>query len=261
MAHTRLRLGETWRVLAYALLFALAFVMLGRLQLAAFNAPATQRLLQRFGFADGSTDAQLAEQAKAVAEASREALQRAPAGHRLDTLRLGYELGYASERIGFFALAPAAARERARALLQSNETSAAALADRLGVAPATALQSNSLREFSDLSARYEADENGVAARVQQRLSPWHRHVYLLGVHLGIESARIDATGGERSLPPAALIRRHATLAGVPPTLWQPLAAGIGDSAAQRVQGYRDAVQALAAAFALQDAADGEASRR
>ena len=253
MLHTGIRLGEAWRVLAYALVLALGFVLLGRAQLAAFSAAPTQRVLQHFGLLDGESDVRLAEQAQGVAMASREAMQRAPAGHRLDTLRLGYELGYASERIAFFAMASPQARDRARALLAPREAAAEALADALSVGPAAALQSASLREFNELGARYEADENGVAARMQQ-LSPWHRHVYLLGVHVGIESARIDATGGEHSLPPAALIRRHATLAGIDAALWQPLAASpAAETAAQRTQRYRDAVQALAGHLAQQDA--------
>ena len=247
------RRSEAWRVLAYALALALAFVVLGRAQLALFSAAPVQSLLQRLGLLHGEADAQLQAQAQDVAAASREALQRAPAGHRLDTLRLGYELGYLSERVAFFALASASARERARDLLAPRAAAADALAGKLGVAPATALDSTSLRQFNELGARYEADENALAARLGQRLSPWHRHVYLLGVHIGIESARIEASGGEHALPPATLIRRHATLAGIDAALWQPLAAAPqGEPPALRQQRYRDAVQALATALAQQD---------
>jgi hypothetical protein len=254
MVHTGVRFGEAWRVLAYALALALGFVLLGRAQIAVFTAPLTQRVLQQFGLLDGTSDAQLAQQAQAIAAASREAAQRAPPGHRLDTLRLGYELGFASERVAFFAMASAAQREQARSLLAPHQAAADTLATKLGVAPAPLLQSVNLREFNELSARFEADQNGVAARVQQQLSPWHHHVYLLGVHIGIESARIEATGGEHSLPPAALIRRHATLAGIEPALWRPLAAEPAvEVPEQRTQRYRAAVQALASALAQQDA--------
>jgi hypothetical protein len=224
MARTSISFGEAWRVLAYTLALALAFVALGRLQLALFTAPLTQQLLQGTGLLDGQTDAKLKDEAEAVAAASRQAMTQASAGHRLATLRLGYELGFVSQRIGLFALAEASARERAWQLLAPRQAEADALALQLGVAPAAALRPASLREFNELGARYESDDNGLAARVQQRLSPWHRHVYLLGVHIGIESARIEATAGEHSLPPATLIRRHATLAGIEPALWQPLAA-------------------------------------
>ena len=227
-----------------------------------FTAPLTQRVLQQFGLLDGTSDAQLAQQAQSIAAASHEAAERAPPGHRLDTLRLGYELGFASERVAFFAMASAAQRERARMLLAPHQATADSLAAKLGVAPAPVLQSINLREFNELSARFEADQNGVAARVQQRLSPWHRHVYLLGVHIGIESARIEATGGEHSLPPAALIRRHATLAGIEPALWQPLAdEPVVEVPEQRTQRYRAAVQALASVLAQQDALDTGAVSR
>ncbi|HMO46225.1 MAG TPA: hypothetical protein PKB14_09365 [Rubrivivax sp.] len=252
--------GESWRVLAYTLVLALAFVALGRAQVALFNAPAVQRLLQGTGLVDGLSDAKLGEQAAAVAAASRDALARAPAGHRLATLRLGYELGYVSEHFGLFALAPEPARERAWQVLAPQRATADAMAAQLGVAPAAALRSGSLREFGELDARYEADESGLAARLEQQLSPWHRHVYLLGVHLGIESARIEATQGERSAPPAALIRRHAALAGIASALWQPLSAAPGGTPAEQTQRYRSAVQALAAALAQQDAASAPGTR-
>lgn len=255
MARSGITFGETWRVLAYTLVLALAFVALGRAQIELFNAPVMQRLLQRVGLADGLSDTQLQQQAQAVAAASREAIAHAPAGHRLTTLRIGYELGYVSEHIGLFAMAPAPARERARQLLAPRQATAEALAAGLGVAPAAALASDSLRQFGELGARYETDENGLAARLEQRLSPWHRHVYLLGAHIGMESARIEATQGEQSAPPATLIRRHAALAGIEPALWQPLAAPAeAATPALRMQRYRDAVQALASALAQQDAA-------
>ncbi|HRH86949.1 MAG TPA: hypothetical protein PLO41_08895 [Rubrivivax sp.] len=256
MARDRIHFGETWRVLAYTLVLALAFVALGRSQLAAFNAPFAQHWLQRLGLLDGNSDAELARQAQQVGADSRDAMQRAPPGHRLATLRLGYELGYASERVGVFATAAPQVREQAWQLAAPYQANADELAALLGVAPAPALRTDNLREFNELGNRYEADENGLAARVQQRLSPWHRHAYLLGVHIGIESARIDATEGEHSLPPASMMRRHATLAGMAPELWQPLAAppAADEAPAQRVQRYRAAVQALADALAQQDAA-------
>ena len=131
-----------------------------------------------------------------------------------------------------------------------------ALARQLGVPATPALRSTSLREFTEIAARYEADENGLAARLQQQLSPWHRHVYLLGVQMGIEAARLDTTAGESMQPAAALIRRHATLAGIDPALWQPLATPPDGDAAGRLPHYRAAVQALAGALAAQDTAAG-----
>lgn len=57
-------------------------------------------------------------------------------------------------------------------------------------------------------------------------------------------------------PAAALIRRHATLAGIDPALGQPLAAPPDGDAAGRLPHYRAAVQALAGALAAQDTAAG-----
>ena len=82
MARDRIHFGETWRVLAYTLVLALAFVALGRSQLAAFNAPFAQHWLQRLGLLDGNSDAELARQAQQVGADSRDAMQRAPPGHR-----------------------------------------------------------------------------------------------------------------------------------------------------------------------------------
>lgn len=262
MARDGITFGEAWRVLAYTLALALAFVLLGRAQVALFNAPLVQRLLQGSGLVDGLSDTRLQEQAETIAAASRDAMTTAPAGHRLATLRLGYELGYVGERAGVFAMSQAAARERAWQMLAPSRRIADEMARLLGVAPAEALRCTSLREFNELATRYEADENGLATRLQQRLSPWHRHVYLLGVHVGIESARIDATQGEQSLPPAALIRRHAALAGIAPALWQPLAAAPpgSETPAALMQRYRGAVQALAGALAQQDAASAPGAR-
>jgi hypothetical protein len=115
-----------------------------------------------------------------------------------------------------------------------------------------------LREFTELGMRYEGDENGLAARIEAQMSPLHRQLYLLGVQLGGEAARIEDSGGRFSLPPETLIARHATLAGIEPRLWRPLAVppAQGEPPAQVVRRYRAALEALAEGVARQDAADG-----
>jgi hypothetical protein len=124
------------------------------------------------------------------------------------------------------------------------------MAHMLGVQEETALATRSLEEFGDMSERIENDDSGAAARVQQQLSPLHSHLYLLGAHVGTEAARIMTTGGEISLPPAKKISRHATLAGIAPALWQPLARMPRDETPAQVQArYRDALNALVAALA------------
>lgn len=131
----------------------------------------------------------------------------------------------------------------------------------LGLGEVEALPARSLREFTELGARYEADANGLAARVEQQLSPLHRHLYLLGTHLGGEMARVDDSDGRFALPPATPIRRHAVLAGIDAAVWQPLIVEPRDETpAQVVQRYRRAVDALAVELERLDAADTPATR-
>lgn len=254
MSLQRIDFAELRRVLAYTLTIALAFVALGRLQLALFQAPATQGWLERLGLLQDDADAPLRAQQQQIAAASRAALARLAPGHRLAALSLGYELGYASQLSGSVAMSSPQLRAGVEQLAEPHRQRAAALAAQWGVAPAPALAASSLREFTELGARYEADENGLAARVAQQLSPLHRELYLLGVHLGGEAARVRSSGGQFALPPASLIRRHATLAGIEPRWWQPLAAvpAADEPPAQIVQRYDAALRALAAAVARQD---------
>ena len=256
MPSRSLRWSEIWRVLAYTLAIAIAFVALGRLELAVFGAPRVNELLLRLGWVDADPAARWQREAEQVGAASQEAIRRAPDGHRLATLRLGFELGRASDLIGSHAMSPAEAQRLARERAEPHLELAGQLAAQLGLGGARALEADSLKAFTEIGRRYEADENGLAGRIEQQLSPLHRHLYLLGVHLGGEASRIEDSGGKFSLPPASLIGRHATLAGVPAALWQPLAAEPKDEPPQQVlQRYRAALQALADELARRDAAD------
>jgi hypothetical protein len=255
MPQRKSKLAETWRVLAYTLAIALGFIALERAQMALFTLPGTARVLQRIGWLDADPAAKLQKEAEQVAAASRDALQRLPSGHRLATLRLGYDLGYTSQLVGVYAMSPpalqAAARQRAEPVLASARQQAQAL----GLGAVEPLPARSLREFSELGARYEADENGLAARVEGQLSPLHRHLYLLGAQVGAEMARVEDSGGQFALPPATPIRRHAVLAGIDAAVWQPLVVEPRDETpAQVVLRYRRAVDALAAEVTRLDAA-------
>jgi hypothetical protein len=240
--------SETWRVLAYTVAIALGFVALGRLQLAGFRAFGDEQALARWGLIDGQPEDKLREQAALVAAESSQALLRLPAGHRLATLRLGYGLGYTSQLTGAFAMSSPDVQAKVHALGQPHLQFAREQALLLGLGDVAALPVRSLKEFTELNQRYEADPDGLAARVQSTLSPLHRHLYLLGVHLGTESARVEGSAGQLALPPASLIRLHATLAGVPPALWKPLTvAPRNDEPPPQVLGrYRAALAALAA---------------
>ena len=114
--------------------------------------------------------------------------------------------------------------------------------------PVTPLVTRTLDDFARLTDRIEADETGLAEHINRAFSPYHRHLFLLGMHLGTEAARIQSSGGSLSLPPRAQIRRHATLAGIPPVLWEPLAAAprYGEQPGEVLARYRNDLTALAA---------------
>jgi hypothetical protein len=260
MSPRSLPFAEIWRVLAYTLAIALAFVLLGRLQLALFNVHGTQQWLQRMGWIQADPAAALQRQTAEIAAASSAALRQLPPGHRMAALRLGYELGYASQLVGVHAMSPPEAQALGRQQAAPHAALAAQIAAQWQLGPAQPLDARSLREFTELGVRYEADENGLAARIEQRMSPLHRQLYLLGTLLGGEAARIEDSGGRFSLPPDTLIARHATLAGIEPGLWQPLAAAPArdEAPAQVLQRYRSALQALAKQLQQQDADDAAA---
>ena len=242
--------SETWRVLAYTLAIALGFIALGRLQLELLGGVASHELLGRAGVVENADDtAALLRRAKQIAEDSRVASQRLPAGHRLATFRMGYELGYVSELIGSVSRSNAELRAKVQTLADAHIGASQAMARALGVQAEAALPVRTLQEFGDLAQRIESDEGGAAARIERQLSPLHRHLYLLGAQLGCEAARIETTGGRMSLPPAKSIMQHATLAGIDATLWQPLARMPGnETPAQVLARYRNALNALGMAL-------------
>jgi hypothetical protein len=65
---------------------------------------------------------------------------------------------------------------------------------------------------------------------------------------------VESSHGERSSPQASAIRRHATLAGVAPAAWQPLAADPGGAAPAAVlEQHRRAIAQVMAAIAAGEA--------
>jgi len=253
--------SETWRVLAYTLAIALAFIALQRLQLAVFSLPGTAVLLERFGLRDARPQDALQEQAAQVAADSRDALARLPQGHRMAALRLGYDLAYANYLVAGYAMAPPQIQAAARQRVEAQVAEARRHARTLGVGEVDLLPAHSLKQFVDLCQRYEADQSGLAARVEQRVSPLHRHLYLLGAQAGCEAARVADTGGLHSLPPATPIRRNAVLAGIDETHWQPLIVEPRDETpAQVLLRYAQAIDQLMAEVARQDAADTAVAR-
>lgn len=237
---------ESWRVLVYTLAVALAFIAFGRFQLQLFGGLASTAMFGQAGLYETAPDAALLEQAAQVASRSQSASSRLPAGHRVAALRMGYEIGYASHLIGSVAMSDQTLQDKVRWLAGKHIEVAQLAAQHLGVPPEGSLTTRKLQQFTDLHKRIEDDETGAAARIEERLSPLHRHLFLLGAHLGNEHARIETSGGELLSPPARLIRRHATLAGIELALWQPLiVTPSGETPEQTIARYRDGLARLA----------------
>jgi hypothetical protein len=200
-------------------------------------------------------DARLAAEADDVAARSRAAAATLPPGHRLATFRLGYEVGWASEFAGSFAMSDPAVQAKVRAITDAHVAIAREQARRIGVDTAVdMLPSRTLTDFVRLQERFEADESGLAGRVEARLTPLHRHLFLLGAAVGGEAAKVQGSNGKFSEPPVETIRRHATLAGVAPAAWQPLAVDhTGEPPATVLERYGAALDGVMAALAADDA--------
>ena len=105
-------------------------------------------------------------------------------------------------------------------------------------------------EFGRVPTRLDADELGLAARLEAATSRRHRHLLLLGVHVGVAAALADATAGELQNPLRDYIGRHATLAGVPPAAWEPVAReASGATPQEKLAAYQTALSGLEMAVA------------
>lgn len=246
--------SETWRVLAYTVAIALAFVVLGRLESGAMTMFDLDNRMARGEVEAPSADAALAREAERIALASRDALARTP-GRRAIAFRLGYELGYASTFVGSFANSDATVQAKARVIGDRHVAIAQVNAAAFGIARVDMLPAANLSAYVALNDRFEADENGIGAQIEARASPLHRQLYVLGTLVGGEAADVESSGGKMSQPPGPQIRRHATLAGVDRALWLPLALAPRDTPPEQVLGnYRGALEVLAADLAARDAA-------
>ncbi|HEY2187228.1 MAG TPA: hypothetical protein VGH48_01545 [Caldimonas sp.] len=253
------RWRESWRVLAYSAAAALAFVVLEKIELALFDLAGADRMLAA---ARGATaDDRLAAEAATLAARSRTPAAALPAGHRAAAFRLGYEIGFASELAGSFAMSDPAVQAKAKVVADAHVAVARQQARRLGIDDdhVAALPSRTLTDFVRLQDRFEADESGLARRVEARLTPIDGQLFLLGASVGGEAARVESSGGKLSGPSVEAIRRHATLAGIAPAVWQPLAVDrSGAPQASVLEGHRVAIAGVMAALAAEDAADARA---
>jgi hypothetical protein len=164
----------------------------------------------------------LDREAKRVSEVSAERDAQLTAEHRIAAWWLGVHLGYLSQYLGSFGASDTAVREQARAASAKRIAAAQDLADRLGVGAVAPLESSTAAQFSGLTARIEADEGGIGARIEERTTPRHKHLYLMGMHVGATRASLQGESWRRIIVPGQHIARHATLAGLEREQWEPL---------------------------------------
>lgn len=172
----------------------------------------------RKGWFAGNPTAELAGEAREVAERSAAAEAKLTPQHAVAAWQLGYMLGMLSQVLGGYAGQDNEAVARFRA---SVESELQPLAMFLGVGPVAPLPVRTARDFAQIRERMEADEWGLAAKVEAATSPRIGHLFMLGLQVGITAASMN-TPRLLPLPPAKLIGRHATLAGLPPESWEPL---------------------------------------
>lgn len=167
-----------------------------------------------------------------------------PAGRWADVFQLGLDFGYVSQWLGGYGQQPPDVMFQLARPVASILTRLTNTAVQLGVSPIAPLEMRTAADFSRLSERIEADESGVAQRIEQVNSPRLRHLFLFGAHAGTQRAALESSGDLIPIPKTALIGQHATLAGVPEALWRPLARVESGTSAERRRAYLEAVEAV-----------------
>jgi hypothetical protein len=164
--------------------------------------------------------------------------------HPLVAYRLGMQYGFLSQWLGSYgAQSEAQMRELAKPL-ESNLKALRELAQFLGVGAIAPLPVKTAADFGLLTQRLENDAGGVAAQVEQATSPRLRHLFMLGVHTGMQVAALASPHDIDPIPASSLIGKHATLAGVPEPLWRPLAKLPPGDKVSRRNAYREAALAV-----------------
>lgn len=197
---------------------------------------------------DASNAAGWEREAAAVADASRQADGRLPPESRLSAYRLGFHVGYCSNLLGSMALSAPERQEQMRQILAPRIQAIDNLGQELGVGSVALLGVNTVDEFGRLPDRLDADELGLAARLESVTSRRHRHLLLLGMQAGAGAALAQVTGGSLHEQLRPLAGRHATLAGVPAQAWEPVTVAPGGATPdERMAAYQAALNALDAA--------------
>lgn len=159
----------------------------------------------------------------AVAQSSRARESALPPTHRLAAFDFGLRMGIAAAMAGQATSPGLSAEQRAAAVREAQDfVDEGDLARTLIGTRVQVLQSADFGDWSRLPQRIEADEGGIAARIESATTARHRHLYMLGMQVG------RAVWAPRTLreslgePLAEAVALHASLAGLPKRLWEPL---------------------------------------
>jgi hypothetical protein len=220
---------------------------------AAWMGLASPALTARFANAVPGSD--LDRRAREIAEAARTG-PAVSAAQRQAAWRAGHFLGLASQ---FEHAARVLKTDWHAQGTRQTLAQAQAAADALDLGPVRPLTGSTLEAAGNLSHRIEADELGLAARIERAGNARQRHLFLAGMHSGKAAyTRLYATALDSNVD-APGIERHARLAGLPPALWQPLVQPPGATPEARRDAFIAAVQAVDAALQA-GAGDGGTAR-
>jgi hypothetical protein len=195
----------------------------------------------------------LEQEASRVAEVSAAREAQLTAEHRVAAWWLGVHLGYLSQYLGSFGSSDTPVRQQAYAASEKRIAAAQDLAALLGIGPVHPLESSTAAQFSGLTARIEADAGGVGARIEERTTPRHKHLYLMGMHVGMTRASMQGDGWRRIIVPGQHIARHGALAGFSREQWEPLTRlPRGATQAEVIQSYEAAERVIQQAILSAD---------
>lgn len=243
---------ERRRILLAILTISLLYIAIQELQIRG----ASQ--LARYGWTVNDPARMFAAEAEEVAEQSRLREAALPADFPLQVFQLGIEYGYVNQWLGGYGNRSAEEMDWLSRPIGHRLQRLEQLARELSVAPAAPLPMRTAADFSQLTQRIEADEDGLAGRIEAAGSIRLRHLFLLGAHVATEIAALESARDLIPIPATQLIGQHATLAGISEDYWRPLGRYEGDTPAARSAAYQAAARRLEAS--LEELGNPEAPR-
>jgi len=157
--------------------------------------------------------------------------------------RLGGTLGWAGTVLGSYAGTPDIQLQQRRAMADQF-AEASRLAAALGAGTVEVLPVRTLQDFVTMRKRIEADELGIASRIETQAGSGARHLFLLAMQVGMAYADLSSGVDLIAPPPGVEIARHAIAVGVPEQLWRPLTKATGSTPAEAAKSYLEATTAL-----------------